>query len=287
MPPVTGSGAGSAGSAEPMRLSAGDATVEIRPADGGRIASFTVAGREVLVTGRTDPMQWGCYPMVPFAGRVRNGRFTFEGRDYQLPLGLPPHAIHGVVYDRPWRTDDTHTLSVELGPPWPFAGRVVQRVDLEPGRLVLTLELHAVERMPATLGWHPWFRRRLGREGGGPDALSAEAEVLLDAGSMYLRDADGIPTGKLVPPTPGPWDDCMTDLRADPIVRWPGRLELELRSDASDWVVFTEPAHAVCIEPQTGPPDALNIRPVVVEPGNPLRATMEWRWRSLEGAVTA
>jgi len=273
------------GSAQPMRLSAGDATLEISPADGGRIASFAVAGRELLVTGRTAPMQWGCYPMVPYAGRVRNGRFSFEGRDYRLPLGLPPHAIHGVVYDRPWRVDDANTLSIELGPRWPFAGRVVQRVDLEPGRLSVTLELHAAEPMPATLGWHPWFRRRLGREGAGPDALSAEAELELDAGSMYLRDAEGIPTGRLVPPTAGPWDDCMTDLRSDPIVRWPGVLELELRSDASDWVVYTEPDHAICVEPQTGPPDALNIRPVVVEPGRPLTATMEWRWRSLGAAA--
>jgi len=39
------------------------------------------------------------------------------------------------------------------------------------------------------------------------------------------------------------------------------------------------------VEPQTGPPDALNIRPVVVEPGRPLTATMEWRWRSLGAAA--
>ncbi len=190
-----------------------------------------------------------------------------------------------MVYDRPWRADDATTLSIDLGPPWPFAGRVVQRVDLEPGRLTLTLELHAAERMPAMLGWHPWFRRRLELGDAAADGLSAGAQLELDAGSMYVRDADGIPTGTLVPPSAGPWDDCMTDLRSDPIVRWPGVLELELRSDASEWVVYTEPDHAICVEPQTGPPDALNIRPVVVEPGRPLTATMEWRWRSPGAAV--
>ncbi len=269
-------------SATPIRLSAGDATLEMSPADGGRLASFTVGGRELLVTGPSDPMAWGCYPMVPWAGRIRYGRFAFDGRDYQLPLGLPPHAIHGIVFDRPWRVDDATTLSVDLGPPWPFAGRVVQRVTLEPGRLVLTLELHAAERMPATLGWHPWFRRRLDPDSAVPHGEPAEAVLRLDAGSMYVRDADGIPTGALVAPRPGPWDDCFTDLRAAPTLRWPGLLELELRSDASDWVVYTEPAHAICVEPQTGPPDALNLRPLVVEPGRPLEATMEWRWRSLE-----
>jgi aldose 1-epimerase len=272
------------GSAAPIRLHAGDATVELRPSDGARLASFTVAGRELLVTGPGDPMDWGCYPMVPYAGRVRHGRFAFDGRSYELPLGRPPHAIHGIVFDRPWQVEDATTLSVELGPPWPFAGRVIQRVALEPGRLILALELHAAERMPAMLGWHPWFRRRLDLDGvgGGADTLSAPAELDLAAGAMYVRDAEGIPSGALVPPTPGPWDDCMTDLRAMPTIRWPGLLELELRADTAEWVIFTELPHAICVEPQTGPPDALNLRPVVVEPGRPLRATMEWRWRSLE-----
>jgi aldose 1-epimerase len=265
-----------------MRLSAGGATLMVSPADGGRLASFTVAGRELLVTVEGDPITWGCYPMVPFAGRVRDGRFSFDGRAYQLPLGRPPHAIHGVVFDRPWQVDDGTTISVDLGPPWPFAGRVVQRFDLEPERLRLTLELHAAERMPAMLGWHPWFRRRLHLGGTDPAALSANAELDLEAGAMYLRDPAGIPTGALVPPTAGPWDDCMTDLRAAPVVRWPDLLELELRSDTSEWVIFTELAHAICVEPQTGPPDGLNLRPIVVEPGRPLTATMDWRWRSLE-----
>ena len=274
------------GTVAPIRLVAGDTRLEVSPTDGGRISSFSVAGRELLVTDRGDPMSWGSYPMAPFAGRVRDGRFSFDGRDYQLPLGFPPHAIHGVVFDHPWQVDDPTTLSIELGPPWPFAGRVVQRFSLEPGRLQVTLELQAAERMPASLGWHPWFRRRLGvapgRPATGTEALSAEAQLELDAGAMYVRDAHGIPTGALVPPPPGPWDDCMTELRAAPKIRWPGVLELELRSDAEDWVIFSEPAHAICIEPQTGPPDALNLRPRVVEPGRPLRVTMDWRWRSLE-----
>jgi galactose mutarotase-like enzyme len=45
-------------------------------------------------------------------------------------------------------------------------------------------------------------------------------------------------------------------------------------------VVFTEPPHAVCVEPQCGPPDAFNLGHgfVVVEPGEPLVHTMTWRW---------
>ena len=99
---------------------------------------------------------------------------------------------------------------------------------------------------------------------------------------MYLRDAAGITTTERVsPPPPGPWDDCFTDLRRPPVLRWPGFLELTIESDCPAWVVYTEPEDALCVEPQTAPPDALNTGPTVVEPGRPLIAEMTWRWRSL------
>jgi galactose mutarotase-like enzyme len=100
---------------------------------------------------------------------------------------------------------------------------------------------------------------------------------------MYLRDADGIATDRLVAPPPGPWDDCFTDLRRPPVLRWPGFLELTVESDCPDWVVYTFPEDALCVEPQTAPPDALNTDPTVVLPGRPLSAEMTWRWRSLAG----
>ena len=42
---------------------------------GGRLASFVVDGRELLVTEGPGPIAWGSFPMVPYAGRVRNGWF--------------------------------------------------------------------------------------------------------------------------------------------------------------------------------------------------------------------
>jgi aldose 1-epimerase len=255
---------------------------------GGRLASLVIDGRELLVTEGAGPIAWGSYPMVPYAGRVRNGWFTFRGRRYDLPMKLPPHAIHGTVLDRPWARLDDRTIATELGPEWPFAGRAVQTFDLEPGRLTFRLELHADEPMPASLGWHPWFRRRPLPASGADEHASAEAqppgelELDLDAGAMYRRDADGITTTELVvPPPPGPWDDCFTNLRRPPVLRWPGFLELTIESDCPSWVVYTIPTEALCVEPQTAPPDALNTDPTIVEPGRPLIAEMAWTWRSL------
>ena len=38
------------------------------------------------------------------------------------------------------------------------------------------------------------------------------------------------------------------------------------------------PEHAVCVEPQTGPPDGPNLAPHVVEPGSPLSVSMVVSW---------
>ena len=68
------------------------------------------------------------------------------------------------------------------------------------------------------------------------------------------------------------------------MLRWPDLLELEIDATAGVWVVFDERADGVCVEPQTAPPDAVNVArvqgidPPTVVPGRPLTATMRWRW---------
>ena len=151
-------------------LESSDARLEVSPGDGGRISSLVVRGSELLVTEGATPMMWGSFPMVPFAGRIRRGRFRFGDRDVQLALNLSPHAIHGTVFERPWQVDDPTTLSIDLGTGWPFTGRVVQQFALTDDQLDVSLSLLSDEPMPAALGWHPWFRRRLG--GAGADGRS-------------------------------------------------------------------------------------------------------------------
>lgn len=239
----------------------------VDPASGGRLASLTVGGTEVLVAGgpQDPPMMWGAFPMVPWAGRVRHGRFRFAGRSYDLPLGAPPHAIHGTTYQRPWDVEPDGSLVIDLGPDWPFGGHARQRFDLDGAGLTCTIEVHADTRsMPAQAGWHPWFRRPV--------------RLLFAPRSMYERDSEGIPTGRLVPPPEGPWDDCFTNLLAPPQLSWPDGPTILVTSSCTHWVVFDRMDHGLCVEPQTGPPDGFTLDPHVVEPGEPLVASMTWRW---------
>jgi galactose mutarotase-like enzyme len=248
------------------------------------VAAIAVGGIDLLVAPADaqapGPLHWGCYPMAPWAGRLGGGRLRFEGVEHRFPLTLAPHAVHGTVWAAAWN-DDGHDgtsarLRVPLEHPWPFGGHVVHRVALAPDHLRLTLEVHADDRpMPAACGWHPWFRRQL--------ATGRPAHLDLAAGAMWQRGPDGLPTGELVSPPPGPWDDCFTDLARPPMITWPEALTVTLTSSCRQWVVYDEPVGGLCVEPQTAPPDSLNRQPDVVAPGQALVADATLTWATPPG----
>ncbi len=64
------------------------------------------------------------------------------------------------------------------------------------------------------------------------------------------------------------------------MLTWPGALEVALTSTCDHVVLFDETSHAICVEPQTGPPNALNHpeQATIVRPGHPLTAEMSLTW---------
>ena len=91
--------------------------------------------------------------------------------------------------------------------------------------------------------------------------------------------AIGLPTGELVGPSAPPWDDCFVNTA--PVVLhyhrdWVPRVTIT--SDCDHYVVYDEPTHATCVEPQSGPPDSPTIRPRLITPGHPLERSMTIGW---------
>ncbi|RKN36907.1 aldose 1-epimerase [Streptomyces hoynatensis] len=262
-----------------VRLRAADCELTLRPDQGGRISSLRVRGTELLRQGE----RFGSFVMAPWCGRTGEGRFRNGGTVHQLPLDAGPHAIHGTVRHREWRVagaDETSAaLFTDLADPWPYRGRVTQLVELAPdgGSLSLTLGVETLgDSFPAQAGWHPWFLRRLSPEG-------EEARIEFDAAWQEERGEDHLPTGRRIDPRPGPWDDCfgMPD-GVSVTLTWPGRLRLRLASRSPWAVVYDELPEAVCVEPQSGPPNGLNTHPQLVTPLEPLEISTTWSWESLD-----
>ncbi len=275
----------------------------VSPASGGRVRQILVAGVGLLAEPSSgDPLStgWGSFPMAPWAGRIRNGRFDFLSELVALDLNhqdgdvggggtltptrpgtdgpLPDedrdrHAIHGTTFSRPWTVDARDTTRLEMSCDlvgalgWPFAGVARQTLALTTTGIdfAMSVESRDSSVFPASLGWHPWFAK--------PDRLD------FDPVAMYERDDAGLPSGRLVAVPPGPWDDCFVN-------HHPIRLHYDrqvastvtVSSPTDHWVVYDGPEHATCVEPQTGPPDAPNVRPKIVASGVPLRITMRVDW---------
>src|SRR5690606_642177 len=197
---------------------------------------------------------------------------------HQLPLNAPPNAIHGTARDAAWRTaragDGEAVLTHDLAEPWPYPGRVTQQIELAPDSLTLTMSVETYESsFPAQIGWHPWFLRNLG----GADAVLDFAPAWQEE-----RGDDHLPTGRRVDPRPGPWDDCFgMPGGVDVTLTWPGQLRLTVTSREEWVVIYDEQREAVCVEPQTGPPDGLNTAPRLVTPLEPLEASTTWTWARL------
>ena len=267
-------------------LRAGGAALSLSPANGGRVSSLTLPGPDgatLEVVGRGGPgvVGWGCYAMAPWAGRVRRGVLTWDGHRHQLPLAMPPHAIHGVTLDRAWeivaQDDLSLTLRCGFDSRWPWAGHAVQHVALlgDGSGLRARIEVRSAgDAFPAWTGFHPWFARSLGA--GGPVSLD------LLAGGMLRRDDDGMPTDDVLAVTQGPWDDVFVDVAWPVTLTWPGALRLTVSSPAPYAVVFTERPTAVCVEPQSAPPNAAELgAAATVTPDAPLVLEMAWDWQPL------
>ena len=282
-----------------IELSHGEVTARVDPAAGGRIISLVVGGTERIVPkarGRADalPTYWGCYPMVPWPGRLEHGRIPTTDGEVRLEQNRPPAAIHGLGFETPWvvleHSDTRVTMSCELrGRGWPFGGETRQTLRLDPTGLDLELEVGGYTRAgPAGLGWHPWFAR----------PRTGDLEVTVDAAGVLVLDRDLIPTGEVRALTAeedlrsGPTlrdrrlDHVYVDAIGPAMLRW---RDLELRIDFDRplcTVVVHTPERGVCIEPQTMWPNAplLAARGIpgtglrTLAPGERLEAQQRWTW---------
>jgi aldose 1-epimerase len=267
--------------------------VDVDLANGGRLAQITVSDLPLLtdvpdsLNPDVDTFGWGSYPMAPWAGRLRGGRFRWFNADHRLRLNHDDsgvgaadhqHAMHGTVLDAAWiideQTESTVTISCPLDQPdsgWTLGGVAHQRIEVFDRQLrcdlSVTVSAHSDHALPfpAEIGWHPWWRK--------PDSLSFHPDA------MYERDTVGLPTGQLVAPSAPPWDDCFVNtapvtLHYDrPLVP-----NVTLSSDCDHWVVYDHPRRATCVEPQSGPPNAFNMRSQIVTATRPLRRTMTVGW---------
>lgn len=230
--------------------------------------------------------------LIPFPGRIPDGRYTFDGQVFQLDRNDKegPNAIHGFVRTVPWQTQRLAAnyvnfevrLDAEIYGPkgYPFSLEV--RVTYALGRRGLTssFDVHNVGRRPAPVGvgFHPYFTVGTG--------LVDEAEATFPCAG-YLEFNDRLlPTGRILDVAGTDWDfrrprpvgsrrlnHCYVRLERDAqgmatasLCRPAGgrRIDIVMDRAFSAIVVYTgdaivdAPRRALAIEPMTCATDAFN-----------------------------
>lgn len=266
-------------------------------------------------SGSLRPSGYGIPLLFPYPNRIRNGRFSWEGREYHIPAksvqhDTNGHPIHGFCLDRPWRVIDlgpAHAigqfqLSVdapELVPCWPadFVIEVGYAVRGATLRSEIRIENRGTTRLPWGFGTHAYFRVPLG-------VGSEPKHCLITVPARLQRElVECLPTGKVTPVTEekdlrdGAYfdvlklDDVYTGvMTADEL------LECSIMDEQAglvlaqhcpdvfgDVVVYTpEGRDCICMEPYTCATDAINLEanghPAglrTLEPGEEFRTWLE------------
>ena len=164
---------------------------------GGALQSYSLDGAD-LVDGFADdelPPAFNGAVLAPWPNRIRDGRWSWRGRQYQLPVTEPATgaALHGLVSDVLWQPEsveaDAVTLSVPIAPSsgYPFSLRVTVTWSLSADGLRCELGALNTGAEPAPFGTatHPFFRL--------PDARVDDLDLLLPAGQWLETDSNLLP----------------------------------------------------------------------------------------------
>jgi galactose mutarotase-like enzyme len=277
-----------------------DVTISVTPHDAGRISSIKAFGHELLL--QYEPgmkvFRYGAFPMTPWVGRVGAGLLYSQGLTYQLPMNRPPYSMHGLGRLEKWsvveQSANSVTVRFDLSAWWPWkaysdleisvagtSAQITQTVVSQEAGLQESdargADSHAAA-FPAQLGLHPWFRRHLAPR-------DSDAPVRIDFAPDWQAEkgGNGLPTGRRITPLKGPWDDTFGwDSTMNSTMNLPmtaglvwDDVELRIAADCSYGTVFNELEPAVCVEPQTSVPNALDAEPGqhMVRPGEPLVLT--------------
>ena len=280
---------------EVYSLSEGDATiVEIAPSLGNNCFSFRRDAADVLEPVsvsefRQKPTSYGIPILFPFPNRISDGRFAFQGEEFSID---PPR--HGFVRDKPWTVVghgasdregawltsgfDAASYPEQILRQFPFPFRLEVTYRLRDGCLEMSTAARNTggREMPVGFGIHPYFRK------------PARGSVTVPAGERWEL-SESLPTGRLLP-AEGMYDlragrtleglsfdDIFTDVSADEDGR--ARCVLEDQESGTETVVefpvgqfphvvlYTPPPPrlAICVEPNSCPTDAFNLRQRGVE----------------------
>lgn len=131
---------------------------------GFHISRLTYRNMDLLKpSGDGHPTHGGVAHMIPFANRVRNGRFTYNRMTVQLDRDAPPHAIHGLIRNsmfelRPVENGVAGHASIDNEKfPWKYDLEISLLLHKDGFTVKYNVSNQSEEDGPLMIGSHPYF----------------------------------------------------------------------------------------------------------------------------------
>ncbi|MEC0230872.1 aldose 1-epimerase [Paenibacillus alba] len=189
---------------------AAGAEAEIIPAIGLHLFRFDVRNHAYIAKPasvavlRVKSSRYGVPILFP-PGRVKQAAFSFEGREYRLPVNREPDHAHGELRERPWKVVASGAdaaggayVSAEFDfaehadvlAYWPHAAFFRFTYRLKDGTLSLSGEIanRSGSTMPLSLGFHPYFAYAEGE--------ADRVRVVIPAAGEWPLSEDGYAAGE-------------------------------------------------------------------------------------------
>jgi len=144
--------------------------------------------------------------LMPFPNRIDKGKYNFGGKTYRLPINKKAegHAIHGLVYDKPFKLVNTKTTKTSVSASffygisntqhegYPFNLLFLVTCALESNQFTISVSgtNNGKSVLPYGVGWHPYLKtnKKIDR-----CKLSISSRHMLEIGQTKKM----IPTGKI------------------------------------------------------------------------------------------
>lgn len=242
---------------------------------GASLADLRYGDKQIILPYGNDykVTRAGMAILAPFANRVRNGEYVFNGITYKLPVNSEGHAIHGFVKDKEWQVLEISDAFISMGlelknePGYPFKLYFNAKYEIHNNGLEFSLTAVNMDEKvaPITVGAHPYFTY-----------ITPRSEWLINAGDVYRLEALGnIPTGRMIPQRlvarVGEYDDCFKINGDEVQLMFSRDWGISIKLLGFHFIQLFTPswANAVAVEPMTGAPDAFNngIGLMMLEPG--------------------
>jgi aldose 1-epimerase len=191
------------------QINKGDTSVKVEPRAGANVFSIKYKGTELLKSPKSlkelPGFAYGVPVLYPMPNRVRDGVFTFGGRQFKFTPNNEGNFLHGLVHSAKWETPGFETK--------PDSASVTCQLNFEPGaeqfqlfpfrhalRLAIAVGPNSVrwtytadntkgdKPVPFGFALHPWILYQ------GP-----RSETYITIPATHLMEAEKLlPTGKLL-----------------------------------------------------------------------------------------